>query len=176
MNFHSRRIRLNKAKEQAQLETIPLDTIIKYVNSVLVDLKMMEIIEPQVDLSQGGVDIIDYKKIQEENELEDKNDILWMKFTKDGYLGAVTTGANINFQVPPSEVFYDKMYVGNWLYNTSAIIIHHLKKEWDDSFVLIFPLRNMPSSYYCVDVERTIENYLIDKKVPILDYYHNIRV
>ncbi|MFI3201601.1 MAG: hypothetical protein R3Y54_08750, partial [Eubacteriales bacterium] len=104
MNFHSRRIRLNKAKEQAQLETIPLDTIIKYVNSVLVDLKMMEIIEPQVDLSQGGVDIIDYKKIQEENELEDKNDILWMKFTKDGYLGAVTTGANINFQVPPSEV------------------------------------------------------------------------
>lgn len=32
---------------------------------------------------------IDYDQIREEFELDDKGDLIWMKFTEDGYLGVV---------------------------------------------------------------------------------------
>ncbi|WP_369813894.1 hypothetical protein, partial [Halolactibacillus sp. JCM 19043] len=61
-----------------------------------------------------------------------------------------------------------------WKYNTSGIIVHHLGKCWDESFVLLFPLKNIPGNLSRSDVERGIGNYLIDKGVPILDFYfHN---
>lgn len=176
MNYYNRRIRLIKAEEQAQLAPVPLEEIIGYINGVLKSLKIPVTDNPRVELSPDTSNNIDYEKIQIENGLENKNDILWVKFTKDGYLGVVTTGATVNFEVPPSADLYNARYTENWLYNTAAIITHHLDKKWDTSFVLIFPLKNMPSSYYAVDVEQVVENHLIDKNVPILDFYHNIRI
>lgn len=52
-----------------------------------------------------------------------------------------------------------------------CIIIYHLKKQWDESFVLIFPLQNISGNPKRGDIERGIGNYLIKKEVPILDFF-----
>ena len=44
-----------------------------------------------------------------------------------------------------------------------GIIIHKLGKEWDESFVLIFPLKGIPNGYTRSDVEAAIGNMLIEK-------------
>lgn len=93
--------------------------------------------------------------------------IVWMKFTRDGYLGVVAASNDINF---------------NTITN-SYKIINSCGKEWDESFVLIFPL-DFESGYYdkfkenawqqVSKVEAAIGNYLIANNVPILDYFsHN---
>jgi hypothetical protein len=49
-----------------------------------------------------------------------------------------------------------------------------LGKAWDTSFVLLFPLANIPAEFERGDLERAIGNYLIDNNVPIIDFYsHN---
>ncbi|AYG01643.1 hypothetical protein [Lactococcus allomyrinae] len=78
-----------------------------------------------------------------------------MKFTKGGFLGVIAVSDDINFN----------------LGTTSGIIISKLNKKWDDSFVLIFPLKNIPSELKRGDIECGIGNYLVAKGVPILDYY-----
>lgn len=106
------------------------------------------------------------------------------KFTKDGYVGVVATSDDINFDVPNSSSDYDKKHKvyntylkkweDKWVYNSSGIIIHKLGKQWDESFVLIFPLKNIPQGYGRGDVERAVGNLLIEKGVPILDFYSHI--
>lgn len=116
-----------------------------------------------------------YERIPEYKELKDKKDIVWMKFTKQKYLVVVAISKDINFDIPESSEVYDvKKGKDRWRYNTSGIIIHHLNMEWDESFVLFFPLINIPSGKTRKDIEMAIGNYLIDKGVPILDFYsHN---
>lgn len=93
----------------------------------------------------------------------------------DGYLGVVATSNDVNFGYPPSEESYnEKTTKNNWRYNTSGIIIHSLDKVWDTSFVLIFPLKNIPKGFDRGSIECGIGNYLIHNGVPILDFYsHN---
>ena len=45
----------------------------------------------------------------------------------EGYLGVVVTSADVNFSMK----------------NSSGRIIEHVKKYWDERFVLIFPLKNI---------------------------------
>ncbi|SMC22206.1 hypothetical protein SAMN02745134_01588 [Clostridium acidisoli DSM 12555] len=47
-----------------------------------------------------------YKEIKEKNILKDEYDIVWMKFTEDGFLCVVATSNNINFQVPNDSSEY----------------------------------------------------------------------
>ncbi|WP_261063851.1 hypothetical protein [Streptococcus mitis] len=115
---------------------------------------------------------IDYKNIQKEFGLADVRDIVWMKFTSSGALGVVASSNDINFQKPSSIKEYDeKQQNGKWKYNTSGIIIDRLGEKWDESFVLIFPIKSIPRSMTRHGVEKKIGNYLIDKGIPILDYY-----
>jgi hypothetical protein len=146
--------RLQKAEQQSKLKPASTSCIIRFTNEFLGSLGMSHIsacrcIDPEH---------IDYEQIKVSNHLNDCRDIVWMKFTKDGFLGAVAVSNDINFNME----------------FTSGIIIEHLHKEWDQSFVLIFPLVNIPEQYTRHDIEKGIGNYLIAKGIPILDYYsHN---
>lgn len=181
--------RFNKAKEQSTIKPTDIQKIINLTNKFLEIMGMDAIKNPILDnqriteLCNQNIYIDEniYKNIQLENNLKDIRDIVWMKFTKDGYLGVVATSNDINFNIPLSIDGYNdttdgliKTKFNYWKYNTSGIIIHHLQKEWNRDFVLVFPLINIPDSLVRSDVECGIGNYLIENGVPILDYYsHN---
>lgn len=107
-----------------------------------------------------------------------------MKFTTNKYLGGVAKSNDINFDIPLNVSDYDKKewrynsYLKRqelvWKHNSSGILAHQLGQEWDTSFVLVFPLSNIPDGYDRGDIETAIGNYLINKGVPIIDFYsHN---
>lgn len=151
------------AEEQAKLKAIEIQAIIDYTNEFLELLGMDSVITPKREKESFGNNL--YKEIKKINNLEDERDIVWMKFTEDGFLGVVATSNDINFDIPLSEKEYDKKHT------TAGIIIHHLEKKWDESFVLIFPLKNISINLKRGDIERGIGNYLIKKGVPILDFF-----
>lgn len=172
--------RLDKAKEQITYAPVSIGDIIQYVNMFLKSIRMtISEYEPKTCTTD-----IDYAYIKEQCKLADERDIVWMKFTKDGYLGVVATSNDINFDIPINSEDYDqkvkvyneyyKKYQYMWKYNTSGILVHQLGKEWDESYVLIFPLVNIPHGYTRGDIERAIGNMLIAKGVPVIDFYsHN---
>ena len=175
-SVHTGRKRFEKAKEQASLPPAPLKKIIALVNEFFAAAGMVPCDNPILRLELGQK--VDYKKIQKENGLQDERDIVWMKFTLDGYLGVVAVSNDIGFDVPPSSEEYNQkiQYKScfKWRFSTSGILIHFLGKQWDDSFALVFPLKNMPAGYNRHHIEMGIGNYLIAKGVPILDFYsHN---
>ena len=170
-SIHYSLIRLIKAEEESKKTPVEIKKIIKYTNEFLNILKMKQIANPLLDLTNEK---INYKQIKESSCIKDERDIVWMKFTKDKYLGVVATSNDVNFNIPNSIEQYNVKKNNKWVYNTSGIIIHHLHKEWDESFVLVFPLINIPKSLNRGDIERGIGNYLIYKNIPILDFYsHN---
>ncbi|MCL2637883.1 MAG: hypothetical protein FWD48_05870 [Oscillospiraceae bacterium] len=169
-----------KQIEQAQEHPISIDEIINHTNDFLVALEMDKIICLPKEKPKSKEF---YKNIKTEYNLEDKRDIVWMKFTKDNFLGVVAVSADINFNIPPSRCkkHYTETKNGkpknknnHWEYNTSGIIINHLGQKWKEDFVLIFPLKNIPSGLKRGHIECGIGNYLIDKGVPILDYYSHM--
>ena len=175
--------RLDKAKEQVTFPPADVDVITAYVNDFLEAIGMNAVEFPTIELLQLPLQI-NYKKIQADHALREPGDIVWMKFTKDGYLGVVATSDDINFDIPSNASEYDKkewqynFYRKEkelvWKHNSAGILVHQIGKEWDTSFVLIFPLSNIPAGYKRGDIERAIGNYLIDKKIPIIDFYsHN---
>ena len=104
---------------------------------------------------------IPYKDIACQCNLNNINHIIWMKFAKvrgedddKRHLGVVAASNDINFLTN----------------NTSGIIIDSLDLEWDESFVLIFPLSSITDGMR-KDIEVGIGNYLTENKVPILDLY-----
>lgn len=151
-----------KPKERAQIEYL--------VNDCLGMIGVPKVPNPEMDPGK-----IDYAKLKRDYQLEDERDIVWLKFTTDGYVGVVAQSNDINFDLPPSaDVYNDKDRSEHWTYNTSGIIIHQLGKSWDTSFVLVFPLKLNNVNYSRHEIETAIGNYLTDHDVPILDYYsHN---
>lgn len=97
-----------------------------------------------------------YDIIKSEFELCSPNDIIWLKFTTDGYLGVVASGFDINFS-------YEC---------TSGRLVNSVGKKWYDKCVLIFPLtKDILSVHNKKDMETAVGNFLIDKGVPIIDFY-----
>jgi len=172
--------RLDEAREQASFSPVDVNVITTYVNDFFRSIGMNTVAAPVISNPLQ----IDYEKIKRDYVLDELGDIVWMKFTKDGYLGVVATSNDINFDIPNNTAEYDKK---EWKYNSflkqkelvwkhtsSGILVHQLGKVWDTSFVLVFPLSNIPNGYTRGNIERAIGNYLIDKKVPIIDFYsHN---
>lgn len=169
--------RLDKAAEQASLSPVDVSVIISYVNEFLMQLGMDGVKDPIMYQPEE----IDYSEIKNDYMLRDERDIIWMKFTKDGYLGVVAASNDINFKIPSDASDYNNWHIEYnqfkhkdeqvWDYNTAGILVHQLGKEWDRSFVLVFPLTNIPDGYVRGDIERAIGNFLTDKGVPILDFY-----
>ena len=158
--------RIKKAVEQAGMDTVSIYDIIDFVNEFLhkIDMKTTDDLNfnPKIELKRMGLREIPYAEIKENNKLDDKRDIVWIKFTTDEYISVIGVGCDISFSDRTKE-------------NTTAgLILKHLEKDWDDSFVLIFPLKEIPDNLYRSDIESGIGNYLIHKGVPILDFYsHN---
>lgn len=67
-----------------------------------------------------------YDEIKVAFDLLIPQNIIWLKFTTDGYLGVVASSFDINFS-------YE---------STSGKLIDSVGKKWDETFVLIFPLTN----------------------------------
>lgn len=152
-------LRFNVAKEEAKKKRVGINEIIAYVNEFLLAIDMDTVENPKIefegDFSEKLFEL--YKKVKDETG--NKGNIIWIKFTTDGYLGVVATGADVNFNMD----------------NTSGRIIKHVGQKWDERFVLIFPLKKIPPNLTKQLIESGIGNYLISKNVPILDFYsHNL--
>lgn len=109
-----------------------------------------------------GLDIlmtINYEHIKRLYNLKRQSDIVWMRFTTDGYLGVVASSNDINFS-------YD---------TNSGKIINSVHKKWDEKKIIIVPLPDINERQDRLLIEKMIGNYLSDNKVPIIDLYsHNL--
>lgn len=151
--------RINVAKEQLNMKKVSQDDIISYVNDFFKIIGLEPVKNPEVDLISNPIIRGSYSRIMKDNSLSSKKDIVWMKFTQDKYLGVVATGTDKNFDID----------------NTSGKIITALNQKWDERYVLIFPLKKIPTGLNRQRIESGIGNYLISKNVPILDFYsHNL--
>jgi hypothetical protein len=93
----------------------------------------------------------------------------------------VACSNDINFDIHPNKVCYDEPSrvvnekIKRWKYNTSGIIVHSVNQEWNENYVLVFPLIGLcdgdEGKKQRHEIEIGIGNYLIFKGVPILDYY-----
>lgn len=110
-----------------------------------------------------------------------------MKFTKSHHLGVVAAGNDIGFDIPASKDEYhvkvnkynkyNNCYEQVWQHTSSGILVRSVCQEWDESFVLVFPLERSSKKckYTRHEIEIAIGNYLEAMNVPIIDYYsHNI--
>lgn len=158
--------RIIKARQQAEMPTVPVETIAKYTNEYLAVLGAEPVKKSQFDIPVDATDQ-ELKKFLKTTlyETVHKPDLIWMKFTSDGFLGVVAAGKDVNFDIPSGEETNLKHR------NTSGIIVHSLAKSWDRSFILAFPLFGIPADLQRGNIEAGIGNYLIRRSVPILDFY-----
>lgn len=160
--------RFNKAKSQAELKPESVERIIELTKYFLKRLNLESESHICIDLKD-----VDYSKIKLDYELHDARDIVWMKFTEDGYLGVVAMSNDINYDIPEQDEFQDLTTLKKKR-NSSGIIIQKLNKKWNEEFVLIFPIKSKDGKISRSDIECGIGNYLIYNRVPILDFYsHN---
>lgn len=162
--------RFAKAEEQAALAPVPVNFVITYVNEYLklcgISCEFENCIKTQ-EISPEEIN----NTAQKMYALNHPQDLIWMKFTEDGYLGVVAMSNDLSFDIPPSREEYDERKHGRWKYSTSGIIVDYLQKKWDTSFVLVFPLPGLQDKSERHLIEIGIGNYLISKGVPILDFY-----
>lgn len=187
------RKRGNKALQQVDEPPVPISRVLFYVNELLeyikfdnavkqktIQIKQIELdntkqliidngiiavncqwIDSSYDQKAGKYTYYDskYDIIKTEFDLSYPNDIIWLTFTTDGYLGVVATSFDINFS-------YE---------STAGRLVNSVEKVWDETFVLIFPLtKDILNGRKKTDIETAIGNYLIEKGVPIIDFYsHN---
>lgn len=152
--------RIKIAKEQLKKDKLEKEEILKICEEYfkLIGMENVKTIKYQYDVNMNRMKRGFYSGIKDDNNLADKNDILWLKFTTDGFLGVVATSADINLNEK----------------NTSGKIISKLHKKWDNE-VIVFPLSNIPKELNRQRIESGLGNYLISKGVPILDYFsHNL--
>ena len=164
------RNRFEKARLESEKSVVSIEEIINHVNDFFSIIGITKVENPKM-----SPDDIDYEEIKDMYCLEDEKELIWMKFTDDGYLAVVAQSNDINFDIPDCEEDYDKKREnGEWLHTTSGILIHKLHKRWDTSFVLVFPLHRERCTYDRHDIETAVGNFLIANGIPILDYYsHN---
>lgn len=152
-------IRYLKAEQQYDMDTVEDEKIISLVNQYLTSLNMPSIHNPKVIPKTRELRRFDYAGYKRDYKMVDKRDIVWMKFTmKKHHIGVIGTSCDINFNLD----------------TTSGKIISHLKESWNEAYVLIFPLVNIPKGLNRSDIESGIGNCLISNNIPILDFYsHN---
>lgn len=181
--------RAKEAKKQSDRPTVSIEQTISYVNEFLDAIKgdstnRFEIDEIELDdkihkivgnciivkdcewketIWNGPYDT-KYDVIKDKFGLENVWDLVWLKFSikpnsNQRYLGVVAVGNDINYS-----------------YSLSAgKLIKEVGHKWDESFVCIFPLTKEICSYKKRrQIETGVGNYLIDRSVPIIDFYsHN---
>lgn len=197
------RTRIEKALEQAKRAPVPLSKVYSYINefleliredngftnknikkdaieldgvkNIIIDngiiINNNNWIPPQWDRDRKTYIRYDrkYDDIKDKFELEYVSDLLWFKFTDSGHLAVVAKSCDIN-----------------WDNNLSCgFLVNGVGERFDNSFVFVFPLtqhmirsRTEPSNsrrkYSTSALERGVGNYLLDKGVPIIDYFSHM--
>lgn len=187
-------IRNDMAREQAKLTPVPYMEVFSYVNDFLEKIRFengakekvlreehIELDGLQHTILNNGIIVKNcewdapiydknkklytyhdkkYDIIKEKFNLYYEGNLIWLKFTTKGHLGVVAKGFDINYDNDTK----------------SGRLIKEVDQEWDESFVLIFPLTDELLEHYTgYGIELAVGNYLIyNKQVPIIDYYsHN---
>lgn len=157
VDYDKSNYRKNKAAEEAKKEKVSIFEILNLVNLFLYNMEVKS-----KCILIDGLDIlmsVNYEHIKRQYGLSHQSDILWMRFTTDGYLGVVASSNDINFD-------YD---------TNSGKIVKSVNKEWDKNRIIIVPLPKIEGRQERLLIEKMIGNYLIDNKVPIIDIYsHNL--
>lgn len=126
---------------------------------------------PHWDETKDEYDIYDpkYDVIKSKFALERVSDLLWFKFTDKGHLAVVASSCDIN-----------------WRDDTSCgFLVNEIGEKLDSFFGFVFPLTSqmlrskaemdiLCRDYFVSDIELAVGNYLIDKCVPIIDYYSHM--
>lgn len=202
VNNRRDKTRRNKANKQAKIPFIPsFSKVYSYINEFLEYIRedngfieknnRIDVIEldgkEHIIIDNGIIirddnwiaphwngkkyDIYDkkYDAIFEKFDLERVSDVLWFKFTDKGHLAVVASSCDIN-----------------WDSNLSCgILVNDIGEKFDTSFVFVFPLTKQmirskyePNSLYrkysTAKLELAVGNYLIDKGVPIIDYFSHM--
>ena len=204
VNYSADRTRNDTAAEQAKKEPVAFSKVYSYINEFLEMIRKDNGFEEEITridhirlgekehiIIDNGIVIRDskwilpadwdenkrsyntydkkYDLIKAKFKLERASDLLWFKFTNKGHLAVVASSFDLN-----------------WRYDLSCgILVKEVGELFDESFVFVFPLTQQmirtkaePSSYlrrYKVsDLELAVGNYLIDKGVPIIDYYSHM--
>ncbi|WEV45816.1 hypothetical protein OZX60_03540 [Streptococcaceae bacterium ESL0687] len=183
-NQHSR---LNKAREEAKRAPFPVEEVVRIGNEFLgkmgVKTFKKNIYEiPSHDSEKYLAEL--YDQLKDTCDLADRRDILWIKFARDGYVGVVAKSNDINFKIPKDRTVWDETNNGkpktssnSWKWNTSGIIIESLGKQWNESFVVIFPIplaKTLSAKMRKLEMgklEHGLGGALILADCPILDYY-----
>lgn len=157
VDYDKTNYRKNKAKHETTREKVSVFEILNLINSFLNDIEIKSNC-----ILIDGLDVlmtVNYEHIKRQYKLDSQSDIVWMRFTTDGYLGVVASSNDINFD-----------------YNTnSGKLIKSVNKEWDKNRIIVVPLPNIKGRNERVMIEKMIGNYLSDNKVPIIDLYsHNL--
>ena len=148
--------RKKQAEKESRKEKVSIGNICKYAQDFLneIDVKSELIFIKGLDITLS----INYELIKRQYNLSSQKDIIWLRFTQDGYLGVVASSNDINFDDSTN----------------SSKIIKHLGKMWDSEIVIIFPLPNINGYNDGVLIEGMLGNYLLDKGIPILDRYSHM--
>lgn len=157
VEYDRTKYRENKAKSESEKDVVPIqdiqELIVKFLEYFNIENKSILI---------EGLDIlmtINYEHIKRQYNLKNQSDIVWMKFTTDGYLGVVASSNDINFNEE----------------NSSGKLINSIGKKWDDSKIIIIPLNIINERNDRLLIEKICGNFLIANNVPILDHYsHNL--
>lgn len=129
--------RFEKAKEQASLMPVPVQKIIEYCNEFLRLCDIQRYSENYISLKERSPEEINESAINEYG-LNHPQDIIWLKFTTDGYLGVVAMSNDINFDIPPSPSSYDEREKYLWKYTTSGIIVDYFGKNGTNPLFFFF--------------------------------------
>lgn len=163
--------RLDVAKEQNSKCSKSIEEVIACVNKCLVENNIKAVESPITKLDNGkfanGINKTEfYKNLQQNYNLRDKRDLVWIKFTDDLKIVTVATSNDINLQMPIDRTQYKSKK-----YNTSGIIMHRLGFEYNKDFLLVFPLTNLGVNVKRGEIEKKIGDYLIANDFPIIDFY-----
>lgn len=197
--YYGDTVRNDKAKAQSGEPPIPISQVFSYINefiemlrksngaleenvkneSIVLDNTIHTILDngiiarglnwtmPIYDKDKNKYVDWDYKYniIKNEFGLNTPQDIVWLKFTTKGHVGVVAKSFDINFDKKTSD--------GKPI--SSSVLIEEVGQSWNKSVVIIFPMTpEILGNRSVGDLELGIGNYLIDKGVPIIDYYsHN---
>ena len=157
VDYDKSNYRKNKAAEEAKKESVSICEIVSLINLFLDNIELQN-----KCIFIDGLDIlmtVNYEHIKRQYGLNSQSDIVWMRFTTDGYLGVVASSNDINFN-------YD---------TNSGKIIKSVNKEWDKNKIIIVPLPNIKGRQERLLIEKMRGNYLSDNNIPIIDLYsHNL--
>jgi hypothetical protein len=145
--------RINTAKTEAQKNTVEISVICKLINDFLKELNIVSkcIFIDNLDILMT----LNYEHIKRLYGLTNQSDIVWLRFTSDGFLGTVGSSNDINFDYS----------------HNSGRIIKDIGKEWNKYRITIIPIPSITKREERLLIERMIGNYLLDNNIPILDRY-----